>query len=89
MTTQNNDDGLISFGAGFYVRGQKRDGNFLPEGEVQGDGELATSGSGQPGWMELSTGQFYPMHTAKTPISPYVNGFRTDHGFVPSTREIR
>lgn len=87
MSAHNNDEVLFSFSEGFYVRGHKHDGDFTPHGEVMGSGELGTAG--QPGWMELSSGQFHPMHAAQSPKSPYVNGFMTSNGFVPSTREIR
>ena len=71
----------------FHVRGHIEDGKFIPEGKVLGEGTLEAKG--QVGWLELTSGKFYPMHTMQSPISPYVDGVMTDNGFVPSSREIR
>jgi len=86
-----NERGMISpkgaHPTGFYVRGHMQGDQFVAESEVLGDGELGSTG--QPGWLELSNGKFFPMHTAMSPHSPYVRGYMTSHGFVPSTRELR
>ena len=72
---------------GFHVVGRMDRGSFIPDGEVRGGGELSLGG-GQPGWLELSTGQFHPMQAARAPVRPYVQGMITDAGFVPSSRVI-
>jgi hypothetical protein len=72
--------------ATFHVRGRMIDGKFKPEGEVLGEGSFEVEG--QAGWMELSSGKFYPFHAARSPTSPYVKGHMTQQGFVPSTREV-
>lgn len=77
----------ITTPSGFYVKGRIRNGQFAPESGILGEGDFAANG--QNGWIELATGKFYPMHTAKTPMSPYVEGHMTDFGFVPSSREIK
>ena len=71
---------------GFYVRGHLSDKTFVATSEVLGDGEFGNSG--QPGWIELSDGKYYPMHTARSPRSPYVKGFMTPDGFKPQSREV-
>ena len=85
-------DGTIHKGrvrprTGFFVKGQIRDGHFIPRGEVRGQGELATSG--HPGWIELSDGTFYRDETARQPGRPYIRGYKDSSGkFVPSSRKI-
>lgn len=74
------------FGQTFYVSGHKEGDRFIPHGQIMGEGALATDGT--PGWFELSSGKFYRQQTAQAPISPYVVGFMTPEGFVPSRREI-
>lgn len=94
MQTQENEvyfsfthKGLSSDNTeGFYVRGHLSDKTFVAESEVLGDGEFGKSG--QPGWIELSDGKYYPMHTARAPRSPYVKGFMTQSGFKPQSREV-
>ncbi len=53
---------------GLYVRGQLADGRFIPEGGVEGQGEL--TGAGTPGWLELRNVKFYPAMTARAPAPP-------------------
>lgn len=72
---------------GFYVPGRMEHGGFVPDGTVEGGGELAAEG-GQSGWLELSNGAFVPAQTSRPPFPPYVNGFLTAEGFVPSTRTV-
>ena len=73
----------------FYVAGHVSDKHFVPDGrQIIGDGHLAEAGHGMPGWYELGSGNFYPMQTARSPTSPYINGFMTSEGFMPSSREI-
>jgi len=75
--------------SGFFVKGQIREQQFVPVGnEIIGDGNLAEAGHGMPGWYELNNGKFYAMQTARAPTSPYVNGFMTSEGFLPSSRQI-
>lgn len=75
---------------GFFVRGHMKENSFIPESmQILGDGELAQTGAGLPGWYELNICQFFPMQTGRAPASPYVNGFMTKAGFVPSSRQIR
>ena len=71
----------------FYVKGHVDGGHFVAEGDVQGDGSFASAG--RPGWIEIPSGQFYSMETARGVVSPYVNGYMTDGGFVPSSKMVR
>lgn len=75
------------FARTFYVLGRKEGGRFIPVGQVMGEGSLATEGT-TPGWFELSTGTFFRQQTAQAPVSPYVVGFMTPEGFVPSRRDV-
>jgi hypothetical protein len=70
----------------FHVVGKMEGESFVPEREVRGGSALATSG--QPGWMELLTGSFQPQQTSRPPFKPYVRGYMTPEGFVPSTRQV-
>ena len=74
------------FARSFYLRGRKEGGQFIPRSQVMGEGSFATEG--MPGWFELSTGTFFRQQTAQAPVSPYVVGFMTPEGFVPSRREV-
>src|SRR5690606_2497420 len=47
-----------------YVEGWTVEGRFHPEGHVQGDGVFAHDG--EPGWLELADGRFYPATAART-----------------------
>ncbi|MBI3184053.1 MAG: hypothetical protein HYZ28_18115 [Myxococcales bacterium] len=69
-----------------FVRGRIHEGRFVPEGEIEGGGELG--GAGQPGWMELADGSFHRDSTARPPFPPYVRGFMTGGQFRPSSRKI-
>jgi hypothetical protein len=71
----------------FYVVGHIEDGRFMADSDVKGDGELGQSG--RPGWLEIPTGQFYSQETPRAVMSPYVNGYMTDAGFVPSSTRVR
>lgn len=70
----------------FYVKGHFEEGRFVVSGQLMGDAPMATSGT--PGWFELSTQHFYSQQTAQAPISPYIIGYMTPHGFVPSKKDI-
>lgn len=70
----------------FYVKGHLENGRFIVESQVLGAGQLASSG--RPGWMELPSGEFFSQEVMRGVISPYVNGFMTNNGFVPSSREV-
>ncbi len=73
----------------FYVKGRMENGQFIVDTQsgVQGDGDLNISG--RPGWLEIGGGQFFSQETGKAPTSPYVNGYMTDEGFMPSSKAIR
>lgn len=71
----------------FYVQGRVKDGHFVPESGVLGEGQFAAEGT--RGWLELTTGQFHPDHAMRTPESPYIKGVLTKNGFVPSSREVK
>ncbi len=75
---------------GLYVAGVIESGRFAPQGDVQGDGELAGEGEdGQPGWMELIDGSFYGAQTARAPTPPYVQGRMDAEGlFHPTSRRV-
>lgn len=70
----------------FYVKGIITNGEFIPKSGVLGIGELATSG--RYGWLELKSKEFYPMESDRKVITPFVKGYMTDNGFVPSVREV-
>lgn len=71
---------------GLFVRGFFQDDRFFPEGNIEGEGSLGTSG--HPGWMELFTGTFYRMQTSRPPFPPYVEGYMTPDGFKPSSKRV-
>jgi hypothetical protein len=70
----------------FYIKGLIEDGGFIPKSNVLGIGELARSG--RYGWLELISKEFYPMESDKKANTPFVKGYMTDQGFVPSMREV-
>jgi hypothetical protein len=72
-----------------YVKGSMENGQFIVDVKngVQGDGPL--SQSGRQGWLEICSGEFFPDETGKAPVSPYVNGYMTNEGFIPSSKIIR
>ncbi|MEI6789881.1 MAG: hypothetical protein WCK42_01725 [Myxococcaceae bacterium] len=70
----------------FYVKGHYEGDHFVVDGQLMGDAPLATEGT--PGWFELSSQHFYSQQTAQPPISPYVIGYKTPKGFVPSKKNI-
>jgi hypothetical protein len=72
---------------GLYLRGKIHDGQFVPEGAVEGDGSFGDSG--QPGWMELADGSFHGDQTSRPPFPPYVRGYLTKSGeFRPLSRKV-
>ena len=71
---------------GLFVRGYFQDNRFFPEGNIEGEGQLGASG--QPGWMELSTGTFYGIQVSRPPFPPYIEGYMTPDGFQPSSRRV-
>jgi hypothetical protein len=72
---------------GLYIKGKIENGQFIPEGDIQGDGPLGDVGS--PGWMELRDGGFHGEQTSRPPFPPFVKGFMTKDGeFRPSTRTV-
>jgi hypothetical protein len=73
--------------AGFFIRGAISGRKFLPEGDVQGEGEFGKSG--QPGWLELRVGSFHPAQEARAPVRPYIEGHRASDGkFRPDSRKV-
>ena len=70
----------------FFLKGRVHNGNFLPQSEILGSEPLAHDGT--KGWLELESGKFYTTQTPRSPKSPYVNGFMTDEGFVPDSKQI-
>ena len=72
---------------GFFVKGEIRGGNFVPRGDIRGEGKLATTG--HPGWIELYDGSFYGDETARQPRRPYIRGYKDPSGkFLPSSRHV-
>lgn len=71
----------------FYVKGHMDRSRFVPESQVMGEGSLELQ-TGTPGWLELDTGHFYPMQTARAPVSPYIKGNMTTQGFIPANRQV-
>lgn len=70
----------------FYVSGIIRNGEFVNKSQVLGIGELATDG--RYGWLELQSKEFNPMESSKKAQTPFVKGYLTKKGFVPSSREV-
>lgn len=70
----------------FYVIGNIVDNTFVPTSKVLGQGELATTG--RKGWLELNSKKFFPEETANRAITPFIQGYMTETGFIPSSREI-
>lgn len=70
----------------FYVKGHFEGDRFVVSGQILGDAPLSTLGT--PGWFELSSQHFYSQQTAQAPVSPYVIGYMTPKGFVPSKKDI-
>lgn len=70
----------------FYIKGIIDSGEFLPKSDVLGVGDLATNG--RYGWLELKSKEFFPMESDKKAETPFVKGYVTDKGFVPSTRTV-
>ena len=71
---------------GFYIKGTIHAGKFHPTSEVLGIGELATKG--RYGWLELNSRIFFPMESDQKANTPFIKGYLTDDGFVPSLREV-
>lgn len=73
--------------SGFFVRGRMQEGRFIPEGDVEGDGQLGDSG--MPGWLEVADGSFHGDQTARPPFPPFIRGVQSSSGeFRPTSREI-
>lgn len=70
----------------FYVIGTIKNGDFINKSQVLGLGDLATEG--RYGWLELQTKEFCPMDSPKKAITPFVKGYQTKKGFIPSTRDV-
>jgi hypothetical protein len=70
----------------FYVKGTITSKKFKPQSQVLGIGELATAG--RYGWLELNTLDFHPMESDRKADTPFVKGYMTPKGFVPSLREV-
>lgn len=70
----------------FYVTGIIKNSEFINKSQVLGTGELATDG--RYGWLELKSKKFNPMESAKKAITPFVKGYLTKEGFIPSSREV-
>ena len=72
---------------GLFVRGTLTGGVFTPASDVEGKGTIGAN-AGHPGWLELSSGEFFGQETARAPTAPYVEGSMTTTGFVPSSRSV-
>jgi hypothetical protein len=73
--------------SGFYVLGKKQRYGFVPSGNVQGSGVLASDG--QAGWLELTDGAFYADDSGRTPQAPYVRGRKGEDGvFRPDDQKV-
>lgn len=70
----------------FYVKGIIENNSFKPTSEVLGAGTLASNGD--YGWLEIKSKQFHPMESARTAITPFIKGYMTKAGFIPSEREV-
>lgn len=70
----------------FYVKGHFEGDRFVAASQILGDAPLSSQGT--PGWFELSKQHFYSQQTAQAPVSPYVIGYMTPKGFVPSKKDI-
>lgn len=71
---------------GFYVKGIIENRRFKPLSQVLGIGELESSG--RYGWLELSSQEFFPMESDRKAEVPFVKGYMTKEGFVPSIRDV-
>src|SRR5262245_18717332 len=71
---------------GFYVKGVVEGGQFVPKSSILGIGELAKEG--RYGWLELNTKEFFPMESDRKATTPFVKGFQTEGGFIPSVRDV-
>lgn len=71
---------------GFYVKGIIENRRFKPLSQVLGIGELENSG--RYGWLELNSQEFFPMESDRKAEVPFVKGFMTPKGFVPSLRDV-
>ena len=70
----------------FYVLGKIADGQFISTSDVLGQGDLANSG--RKGWLELNSKEFFPEESGRRAQTPFVSGYMTDKGFLPSKRKI-
>ena len=71
---------------GFYIKGVIMNGEFEPKSGVLGTGELAKTG--RYGWLELKSKEFYPMESDRKAFTPFVKGYITPQGFIPSLRDV-
>lgn len=71
---------------GFYIKGIIEEQKFIPKSTVLGAGELAKTG--RYGWLELHSCTFHPMESDKKALTPFVKGYMTDNGFLPSVRDV-
>lgn len=71
----------------FYIKGLIEGGEFIPKSGVLGVGDLAKNG-GRYGWLELISKQFHPMESDKKAQTPFIKGYMTEKGFVPSVRDL-
>ena len=72
----------------FYVKGHFEGERFVVSGQVVSNAPFSSDGDGTPGWFELSSQRFYSQQTAQEPQKPYIIGYMTSNGFVPSKRDI-
>lgn len=70
----------------FYVKGIIEEGQFTPKSDVLGVGDLGKAG--RYGWLELGSKEFHAMESDKKAQTPFVKGYITEKGFVPSMREV-
>lgn len=71
---------------GLHLKLDVKNGQLHTNPSLEGHGDLANAGT--PGWFEIGAGKFFPMQTAKSPTSPYLEGYLTDKGFVPNSKRV-
>lgn len=69
-----------------FLRVNVKGGRVVTDPRIEGEADLPAQGT--PGWYELGARKFFPTQTAKSPASPFLEGFLTENGFVPSTRQV-
>lgn len=70
----------------FYIKGVWENNSFKATSKVLGTGSLASQG--RYGWLELQSKKFFPMESDQRAQTPFVKGYITDQGFVPSERDV-